>query len=86
MHMWTTPWIVQILQQAVQVLDLGETPPDKALEKIWENLDAQAATNPNAYQVRERLRLIAAGGDGTVAWVLQVLYCPVHGCPLSQIP
>jgi hypothetical protein len=57
----------------VQVLDLGETPPDKALEKIWENFDAQAAHNPSSYQVRERLRLIAAGGDGTVAWVLQVL-------------
>jgi diacylglycerol kinase family enzyme len=59
----------------VQVLDLGNTPPNEVLETIWKNFGEQAAVNREAYQLRERLRLIVAGGDGTVAWVLQVLLC-----------
>jgi hypothetical protein len=57
-----------------QVFDLSKHKPDKVLKKIWENFDA--AGGAEAEHLRSHLRIITAGGDGTVAWVLQVRIPP----------
>ena len=54
----------------MQVFDLGQFRPDQVLEKVWANFEKDGDAAALAY--RGRMRIIAAGGDGTVAWVLQV--------------
>ena len=41
------------------------------LRKLWDNLKAaEAAGDRKAAYFKQNLRVIAAGGDGTVAWIL----------------
>ena len=48
-----------------------ECRPAKVLRKLWGNLDAAtAAGDRKAAYFKQNLRVIAAGGDGTVAWIL----------------
>ena len=54
----------------MQVFDLGDHRPDEVLEQVWENFDKE----DDSQKYRDRLRLVAAGGDGTVAWILQVRF------------
>ncbi|KAL6765054.1 ATP-NAD kinase-like domain-containing protein [Haematococcus lacustris] len=55
----------------VQVFDLSKHKPDSVLASLWANFDAQErAGDPHAKTLRERLRVLVAGGDGTIAWVL----------------
>ena len=78
--------------ERLQVFDLAEYRPDEVLEKVWANFE----NDEDAQAYRDRLRLVAAGGDGTVAWVLQVclsLYAfirrntaPVRGKHLDPKP
>ncbi len=54
-----------------QVYDLQDHRPGPVLQRIWANLDAAtAAGDPRADYYRRNLRILAAGGDGTVAWIL----------------
>ena len=53
----------------------GENRPDVVLDVLCKNLEA--ANSELARGTRERLRIVAAGGDGTVAWILQVRGFPV---------
>lgn len=54
-----------------QVYDLQDHRPGKVLRRIFDNLaQAEAAGDARASYFRRHLRILAAGGDGTVAWLL----------------
>ena len=45
--------------------------PAIVLRKLWDNFDkAIAAGDTRAAHYKSALRVLAAGGDGTVAWIL----------------
>lgn len=57
----------------LQVLDISDknSRPDVILKALYNRLDgAITKGDPAAQHVKSNLRIIAAGGDGTVAWVL----------------
>jgi Diacylglycerol kinase catalytic domain len=56
----------------MQVFDLGKYKPDQVLTRLWQNFDEATGSQEEAQHLKANLRIITAGGDGTVAWVLQV--------------
>lgn len=54
----------------MQVFDLSKHAPDKVLRQLWDNFTDGGTSD--ADHLRTSLRILTAGGDGTVAWVLQV--------------
>ncbi|KAJ4754514.1 Diacylglycerol kinase [Rhynchospora pubera] len=58
----------------LQVFDLGQDAPEKILCKIYGNLERLISNGDNvAAEIKKRLRLIVAGGDGTASWLFGVI-------------
>ena len=54
-----------------QVFDVTEHHPRAVLSALFKNLtEAEAKGDTEATHIRQTLRIIVAGGDGTVTWVL----------------
>ncbi|XP_024015824.1 diacylglycerol kinase 5 isoform X2 [Eutrema salsugineum] len=70
-----------------QVFDLGQETPDKVLRRIYLNLE-RLKDDDFARQIREKLKIIVAGGDGTAGWLLGVV-CDLklsHPPPIATVP
>lgn len=53
------------------MFDVTETRPREVLETFWLNLKrAESDGDVDAVYIRQNLRILVAGGDGTVTWVL----------------
>ena len=64
------------LMGCLQVFLLPKQKPDEVLKKLWGNLHAAMKEGDHqAEQALHSLRLIAAGGDGTISWILQAVRC-----------
>ncbi|CAA7050173.1 unnamed protein product [Microthlaspi erraticum] len=55
-----------------QVFDLGVETPDKVLRRTYLNLE-RLKDDALACKIREKLKIIVAGGDGTAGWLLGVI-------------
>lgn len=72
------PQLTRVLRQALgaqQVFDLSKHNPERSLKTFYVNVAQAIANNSNeAAKVNQRLRIVAAGGDGTVAWLLKTIH------------
>lgn len=86
------PKILSALSSALgpaQVVDLSSRRPDRALGGLYAALRAyESIGDPEASAVRHRLRILAAGGDGTVTWILKTLLDldPTPAPPVAVLP
>ncbi|WZZ83017.1 hypothetical protein YC2023_103589 [Brassica napus] len=70
-----------------QVFDLGVETPDKVLRRIYLNLE-RLKDDDLACHIRDKLKIIVAGGDGTAGWLLGVV-CDLklsHPPPIATVP
>ncbi|CAN8326214.1 unnamed protein product [Cochlearia groenlandica] len=70
-----------------QVFDLGVETPDKVLQRIYLNLE-RLKHDHLACRIKENLKIIVAGGDGTAGWLLGVV-CDLklsNPPPIATIP
>ncbi|KAG2302930.1 hypothetical protein Bca4012_061248 [Brassica carinata] len=70
-----------------QVFDLGVETPDKVLRRIYLNLE-RLKDDDLARHIRDKLKIIVAGGDGTAGWLLGVV-CDLklsHPPPIATVP
>ena len=99
MHIRSSDGLAAPSCAALQVFDLSRHKPAHVLETIWANFaEHEDEDAEKVGALRERLRVVAAGGDGTVAWILQVratlgrsahaalqLVGPMTGCASSEV-
>ncbi|KAL0891162.1 hypothetical protein Bca101_015145 [Brassica carinata] len=70
-----------------QVFDLNVETPDKVLQRIYHNLE-RLKDDAFACKIKEKLKIIVAGGDGTASWLLGVV-CDLelsNPPPIATIP
>ncbi|XP_051135590.1 diacylglycerol kinase 5-like [Andrographis paniculata] len=66
-----------------QVIDLGEETPDSVLCRVYLNIEKLKSQGDDfASELKKKLKIIVAGGDGTAGWILGV----VSDLKLSQPP
>ena len=87
------PRLTQALYRALghaQVFELADHRPYHVLRAVWQNLQSRVARGDGAaIALRDRLVVLAAGGDGTVAWVLKTLAdqrLEPHPPPVAVLP
>ncbi|EFJ06602.1 hypothetical protein SELMODRAFT_135099 [Selaginella moellendorffii] len=68
-----------------QVFDLSKVDPREVLSRVSKNLEAE---NDVAKKLRNSLRIVVAGGDGTAGWLLGTAsdVSPHHPFPIATIP
>lgn len=79
----------RVLLSPLQVFDLHEIQPEEVLLKVLSHLETLSGEGDNiASAVRRNLRLICAGGDGSVGWLLAVVgeMKLSHPPPLASVP
>ena len=58
------------------MFDLSKDRPDKVLKTLYENLERGRQDGDKwAGHVKNNLRILACGGDGTVAWIVTAVKC-----------
>ncbi|KAI5077531.1 hypothetical protein GOP47_0007355 [Adiantum capillus-veneris] len=79
----------RVLLTPAQVVDLNEVQPETLLRRVLGGLDRLCKEGDHiAAAVNENLRIIVAGGDGTIGWVLGTLANMKlsHTPPVAPIP
>jgi len=70
-HLLTT---YRTLLNHLQIFDLDDEAPDQVLYKLLGHLERlKAGGDGFAAEIRENMRIIVAGGDGTAGWLLGVV-------------
>ncbi|MCO5597386.1 hypothetical protein L7F22_051462 [Adiantum nelumboides] len=79
----------RVLLTPAQVVDLNEVEPETLLQRVLGGLERLCIEGDHiAAAVKENLRIIVAGGDGTVGWVLGIIanLNLSHPPPIAPIP
>ena len=58
----------------MKVYQLPKQKPDQVLKALWQHLNAaEQQGDERAHHIKNNLRVVAAGGDGTYSWLLQAI-------------
>lgn len=79
----------RLLLNPIQIFDLHEAQPEKVIYKVFSHLEELSGEGDGfANTVRENLRILVAGGDGTAAWLFGIIgeMKLSHPPPIAAVP